>query len=285
MEKQLGRELWNKVFRSGSMLSIFIGINVLLFCALGLLSTFEYLFTKNTTLANLITDYTGVTAFLPKLAYRFWTPFSYMFIHRELFHMLFNVLWLYWMGRILEDYIKPRQFCFLYLAGGLAGAILFIIAYNLFPAFADTLPFSPPMIGASASVMAIVVGCATYLPNYSLRLMFFGDVKLKYLAIAYVLLDLVSIAGNNPGGNFAHLGGALLGFLFIRSLKNGNDWTNIFQKAPRLKVIKNKPSSKSSSQEINQVLIDSILDKISSSGYESLTKAEKEQLFQASRKE
>lgn len=285
MEKQTGIKIWNKVFHSGSRLNLFIGINVIVFCVLGLLSTFEFLFTRSTSIANSITDYTGVTAFLPMLKYRFWTPFTYMFIHREIFHILFNMLWLFWMGRLLEQFISARQMTFLYLCGGLAGALVFIVSFNLFPAFSGDLAFAPPMIGASASVMAIVVGAATYLPEYSIRLLFFGDVKLKYLAAAYILLDLVSIAGTNPGGSFAHLGGALIGFLYIRSLKNGKDWSTIFNRTPRLKVVKSNAHVRQSGVEINQALIDSILDKISRSGYDSLTKTEKEQLFKASRKE
>ncbi|MXV51782.1 rhomboid family intramembrane serine protease [Pedobacter sp. HMF7647] len=221
-------------------------------------------------------------AYLPTLALKFWTPLTYMFTHVDFLHILFNMLWLFWLGKIFIDFLKQRQFVFVYLAGGLAGVLLFILAFNFLPAFKNDVQFSAPLIGASASVMAVVVATATLLPNYSIMLLFFGEVRLKYLAIGYIILSLIDIL-SNPGGSFAHLGGALFGFIYIKQLQSGNDWSKIFAKRSKLKVVrKNKSASRGNIPD--QDVIDNILDKISRSGYDSLTKFEKEQLFNASKK-
>lgn len=285
MKKSAGSELWHKMVHSGSRLNFFLGVNIIVFLAAGLIRAFEFIFSRSTLFADLLILNLAMPAYLPALAGKFWTPLTYMFAHQELFHFLFNMLWLYWLGRMAEGYLNKQQFTFVYLSGGLSGALLFIISYNLLPAFANSVSGSAPLLGASASVMAVVVATATLLPDFSLRLLFFGDVKLKYLAIVYVLLDIIGIAGLNPGGSIAHLGGALLGFAFIKSLRAGNDWSKIFSRQPRLKIIRNAPASSVRLQETDQEIIDRILDKISQSGYDSLSRKEKEQLFKASKKE
>jgi len=140
------------------------------------------------------------------------------------------------------------------------------------------------ILGASASVSAIVIAVATLLPDYSIMLLLFGAVRLKYLALAFVIIDFLSIAASNPGGGIAHLGGALLGFLYIKQLQNGNDWSKIFQKQKKLKIVSNQKTGSIVNRLPDQDIIDGILDKISKSGYESLSKKEKEQLFNASKK-
>jgi membrane associated rhomboid family serine protease len=207
-----------------------------------------------------------------------------MFAHEQFLHFLFNMLWLYWMGQIFEEFLNKRQFTFVYLVGGLVGALLFIIAFNTLPAFKDGVQFSGPLIGASGAISAIVIATATLLPEYSIRLLFIGEVRLKYVALVYIILDIIGILGN-PGGSFAHLGGALLGFIFIKQLQGGRDWSKIFQKRKPLKVVsRNRVVPKPAANVIpDQDVIDRILDKISKSGYGSLTKLEKEQLFNASK--
>jgi hypothetical protein len=187
------------------------------------------------------------------------------------------------MGRIFEEYLNNRQFTFTYLAGGLVGAFFYLLAYNLLPAFSNNVTNSS-LLGASAGVNAIVIATATLLPEFTIGLLFFGQVRLKYLALAFIVLDFLSIASSNPGGSIAHLGGAFLGFIFIRQLQKGNDWSNIFQKKSKLKVIRTDKSSVRQSILPDQEVVDRILDKISRSGYESLSKKEKEQLFKASEK-
>lgn len=284
MNKNVIRELYDHVFQSGDRLSLLIGINVLVFLLINLIALFEFLFTSITPVADWLTMQLSVPAHLSVLPYKFWTILTYMFTHRALFHLLFNMLWLYWMGRIFLDFLNKRQFIFTYLAGGLSGALIFILAYNTLPVLAaSNTPTS--MLGASASIMAIVVATATLVPNYAIRLLLFGDVRLKYLALAYLIMDIIGISGGNPGGNIAHIGGAILGFIYIKQLQNGNDWSKIFKKRSKLRVVKKQNEAKSDSTAINQAVIDSILDKISKSGYESLTPSEKKQLFKASKTE
>lgn len=278
-------ELKFKLLHSGSRMYQFIGINIAVFLVINLLAVFQFLFTGSDSMADKLVLQLSLPAYLPELPYKFWTVLTYMFSHRSLFHILFNLLWLFWMGRIFEDFLNKRQFTFTYLAGGIAGALFYILAYNLFPVFSASLPLSY-LIGASASVMAIVIATATLLPDYSINLLFFGAVRLKYLAIVFVLLDLIFLAGENPGGSFAHLGGAALGYIYILQLRKGNDWSKLFHRKPRLRPIRNDAAiNRRTANELpDQDIIDEILDKISKSGYDSLTKAEKEQLFRASNK-
>ncbi|MFD2162050.1 rhomboid family intramembrane serine protease [Paradesertivirga mongoliensis] len=284
MKQSMFKELWNKMFYSGSRLYLFIGINVIVFLVLGILRL-EYLFTRDIAITNWLQLNLSVPADLEKLLYKPWTVATYMFAHTEIFHFLINMLVLYWFGRIFEDFLNGKQFTFIYLAGGLFGALLFLLFYNIFPAFEDS-KYVSILLGASGSIMAIVVAIATLVPDYSVRLLLFGDVRLKYLALVYVLLDVISIAGTNPGGSIAHLGGSLFGYIFIKQLQNGNDWSKMFQSRKRLKVVKNSGIPPVSSSRVpEQELIDQILDKISRSGYNSLTQQEKEQLFKASNKE
>lgn len=165
------------------------------------------------------------------------------------------------------------------------GAVIYALAYNIFPVFASSI-YAATIIGSSASVMAIAVATATLVPDYSMNLMFIGSVKLKYLLIAYIVFDLISIASQNPGGSFAHLGGALLGFVYIKVLQGGNDLSGWFERKPTLKVVKNdrpNQTNRNKSSKVNQKEVDAVLDKVSKSGYDKLSKEEKEILFKASK--
>ena len=282
MRQSIFAELWFKMARSGSRLNLFIGINVLVFLFIGIIAVSDR-FTDGAS-AEWLTNQLAMPAWLPSLPYKFWTPITYMFLHREFFHILFNMLWLYWMGRIFEEYLKPEQFTFTYIAGGLAGALFYLIAYNVFPAFSVHAQNSV-ILGASASVNAVVVAVATLLPDYTIMLLFFGAVRLKYLALTFVIIDFLGIAASNPGGSLAHLGGALLGFIFIKQLQKGNDWSKIFKREKKLRIVRNQRSGPPANRLPDQEIIDEILDKISKSGYESLSSKEKQQLFNASKKE
>ncbi|RZK41455.1 MAG: rhomboid family intramembrane serine protease [Pedobacter sp.] len=279
MNSSIWRELKAKFFESGSPAMLYIGINVIVFVGFGLANVI-FSFSGNVGMVNsFITEYFAFPEDFSRLGTRFYTVLTYQFFHDGLFHILFNMLWLYWMGQLFLDFLKPRQFHFVYLGGGVLGALIFLLLYNIIPTFAN---HSGILIGASASVMAIVVATGTLLPDYSLRLMFFGDVKLKYLVLAYVVIDVLGAVGKNAGGSMAHLGGALFGFIFIKSLQNGKDWSTIFKRKPKLKVVKND-GPKNQNSNINQKEIDVILDKISKSGYDKLSKDEKETLFKASK--
>lgn len=286
-----------KILHSGSKLNLLIGINVLVFLLIYIPGTVEQLltgFSRPSLIISYAQEYLAMPAYFPQLLNRFWTPLTYMFMHNGIFHILFNMLWLYWMGQLFEEYLGTRRITGLYIAGGLAGALVYALAYNFLPAFSHSpqLPFVT-VAGASASVMAIVIATATLLPNYTLYLMFVGPVKLKWVALFYVLFDFLSIAGPNAGGEIAHLGGALLGFLYIKQLQRGNSWGKIdqlFKPKSKIKVVSHNAgfagrSSRNTNNIPQQDEIDRILDKISQSGYDSLNKQEKETLFRASNNE
>jgi membrane associated rhomboid family serine protease len=282
-------ELKMKVFYSGNRINLFIGINVIIFLTFIVFKVFEYLFTKQTLYSDLANDYLAVPSNLKSLLYKPWTLFTYMFIHADFFHILFNMLWLYWIGKILEEYLNGKKITFLYIAGGLAGAVVYITCYNLFPAFAERAVISTA-VGASGAVTAIIVATATLLPNHTISLLFLGPVRLVWIAIFYFIVDFVSLLGPNAGGSLAHIGGAIFGFLFIKSLQKGNDWSNPFEEffkpKPTLKVVStnyNAPQKAQKTSIPDQDEIDKILDKISQTGYNNLTKKEKEILFNASK--
>ncbi|RYD80342.1 MAG: rhomboid family intramembrane serine protease [Sphingobacteriales bacterium] len=206
-----------------------------------------------------------------------------MFFHADILHILFNMLGLFWFGNIFMSFLNSRQFHFVYLAGGIFGGLFAIAFLNVFPAFSGSL-LNVNIIGASAAVMAIIVAAATLVPNYTIMLFLFGEVKIKWIAIVYFVLDFLAIGSVNAGGSLAHIGGAILGFVFIKSLQNGSDWSKIFERKPKLRVVKNEqPIKKPTFKGVSQSEIDEILDKISTSGYDKLTATEKEKLFKASK--
>jgi hypothetical protein len=212
-----------------------------------------------------------------------------MFMHASVFHILFNLLWFYWFGQIFEEYLGKNRTLGLYLMGGLTGAFFFVLCYNTVPFYTQlNVAYGSTLVGASASVMAIIVATATLLPDYTIPLILIGPVKLKWLALFFVVVDFLGITSANAGGELSHLGGAFIGFVYIKQLQNGHDWiagiTNLFKPRPKLKVV-SKNNSRSYNDLPRQEEIDMILDKISKSGYDSLTKQEKEILFRASNNE
>jgi len=275
-----------KVFRSGNPVFFYIGLNTIVFVAVALFGV-TYFLAGNTSIRfmDYVREYLAFPAALSKVPVRFYTILTYQFLHKDIFHVLFNMLGLFWMGRIFLDFLKPRQFHFVYLAGGVMGALFFTLAYNFIPVFSTSL-FGATIIGSSASVMAIAVAVITLVPDYQITMLLIGNFKLKYLVLAYVVIDLIGIATTNPGDSFAHLGGAFLGFGYIKLLQKGKDWSNLFKKKTKLKVVRNdspKSGGKSNGHVVNQREVDAILDKISKSGYNKLSKEEKETLFKASK--
>jgi hypothetical protein len=226
-----------------------------------------------------------------------------MFLQEDFFHIFFNMIVLYFGGRIFLEYLNERKLLSTYILGGLSGELFYILAFNVFPVFSESVYYSVAL-GASASVLAILVAAATYVPDYSVVLVLFGKVKLKYLALVVVLIDLLSISRGNAGGHIAHLGGAFWGFIYIWYFKKGTDMTLNLSSMNFRKFFKyfTKPKDTTkydttanegrplTDEEYNyrrnnhQEKIDHILDKISKSGYSSLTKDEKELLFKSSNK-
>jgi membrane associated rhomboid family serine protease len=231
-----------------------------------------------------------------------WTIITYMFMHdlTGILHILFNMLVLYWFGRLFVEYLGSDKLIAVYVLGGLAGGIAYLLAYNTIPFFVDKAQtYQIGMVGASAAVDAIVVATATLLPNYTFFLLFFGPVRIKYIAAITVFLSFLGTVGSNAGGNIAHLGGALIGFVYMKQLQAGSNWgawitmtldwiKGLFKSKPKVKVSYRKEANVSSrpttsGKNYTQDEIDAILDKISAAGYESLTKEEKEKLFNASK--
>jgi rhomboid family protein len=277
-----------KLLKSHSRIMLLIGINVAVYLLVTIPSVMENIFSRTDMVSLYVKEYLWLPASLTRLLHRFWTPFTYMFMHAGIFHILFNMLWLYWIGQIFEEYLGNKRTIGVYILGGLTGALFFVLFYNVLPIFAHEpgLVAGSTIVGASAAVMAIVIATATLLPDYTLFLMFLGPVKLKWLALFMVIVDFIGIAGLNAGGELSHLGGALFGFVYVKQLQRGNDWvgffTNMFKKRSKLKIaVKN--NSKNTSNKPRQEEIDRILDKISQSGYDSLSKQEKEILFRASK--
>jgi membrane associated rhomboid family serine protease len=218
-----------------------------------------------------------------------WTLITYSFIHNGFFHLLWNMVLLFYSGRLLLNLFPERIFINNYFLGVISGGLIFTGSYALFPVFAGTYP---PMIGASAGVMAVFIFICSYTPNQEIRF-FFINLKLKYLGITFFFIDVIQIPYGNAGGHLAHIGGAILGFFYARQLSEGRDigfgfqniWQSIFSKK-YLKTVyraaqKKSPDSKFNGESDHQNKIDSILDKISNSGYDSLSKEEKDYLFRA----
>lgn len=287
--------IWQEIkqsFQQGGTLVRLIYINLAVFLAYNIL--FAFFFLAGTRIDHTLTSFLAVPAHVPTLFSRPWTILTYMFFHQNFIHILFNLLWLYWMGRIFLEFLSPKKMLGVYIMGGIAGALLFILFYNIFPVFNQSLPLSRAL-GASAAVYAIVFAVVAHSPNLTLRLAFLGPVKLKFIGLALVFLDIMGIAGSNAGGHIAHLGGALFGLLFINSKKNGVDltkpidWfidafttTSAEKKRKKMRVTHKVPRDDyeyNKQKADNQAEIDRILDKISQGGYDALTKEEKETLF------
>jgi len=276
------------MFRTGSKLYLLIGINVIVFLAINIPGQLEKLMFRSDLISTYTTDYLWLPSYLPKLLTRFWTPVTYMFMHSGIFHILFNMLWLYWIGQIFEEFLGEKRTVGLYLLGGLAGALLFVASYNIFPAFTQSgLVLISAAVGSSAAVMAIIAGAATIAPNYTIMLFGVIPIKLKWIALFYVATGFLGISGANAGGEISHIGGALFGFIYVKQLQRGRDMvgaiSSLFKSRSKLKVVSNN-KDKSSADTPRQDEIDRILDKISKNGYDSLSKQEKEILFRASKK-
>ena len=219
-----------------------------------------------------------------------WSLISYFFLHLGFTHILWNMLFLYWFGKIIQDNIGNNAVISLYVLGGIIGGLSYMALFNIIPYYDNRISESL-MLGASAGVFSIVAGSATLLPNYTFYLLFLGPVRIKYIALFYILLSFLDVTGSNAGGEIAHLGGAMIGYLFIRQLQNGVNMgegviniINFFNKEKNKKKEENYSRTEETKYDISQDEIDKILDKISESGYSSLSKNEKEKLFNASKK-
>lgn len=276
-------------------------INVVIFLAMVLLFVISYV-SKNEGVYTFVEKFFLIPPRFSDFITRPWTIITYSFAHSiGIWHILGNMLGLYWFGKLFVEYLGSDKLIAVYILGALAGAVVYLSMYQLVPFFIERSGH-PGMIGASAAVFAVMVAIATLLPDYTFFLLFFGPVKIKYIAAVYVVISLIGIVGPNEGGNLAHLGGALMGFIYTKQMQVGVNWggwitstlqwfTGLFKPSPKVKVSyrKDEPRKKSSApadafNKASQAEIDAILDKISDKGYESLSKEEKEKLFNASKK-
>jgi membrane associated rhomboid family serine protease len=300
-------------YKFGSPLIKIIFINAFIFIAINFLLIIDFFVKSN--LGDFVLEHLSFKA-NRELLYQPWSILSYQFTHVGFMHILFNMLWLYWFGNIISDFIGKNKILPIYILGGFFGAIFYSIITILLQYTRPDLSTNGIMYGASAGVMAIVIATATLAPNYEIRMLFLGNVRIKWIAFITILLDILMIRDGNLGGHLAHLGGAFFGWIYIIQLRNGRDFAhtfynvidffkNIFKKNPKLKVVHNQKEKvfaheekkqqqnhkqtqqrhHSMNKQEKQKQLDSILDKINSSGYDSLSKDEKDFLFQMSKED
>lgn len=294
---------WDSIrskFKQGTIVTRLIFINTGIFLVLRLALVLLSLFKVE---GNGFMDFLQMPSYLPQFLATPWTAFTYMFVHLDLMHILFNMLWLFFFGGMFLRWFSPRQLGGLYIIGGLFGALFFAVFYNLLPAFEGV---NASLMGASASILALGIAVAFYRPDEPVSLFLLGTIKLKWLAIVMVVMDVLSLNGNNAGGSMAHLGGAVAGLVFGWTLRRNIDitrWINpfidfittLFRPRPRMKVTYQRSKSEKTykAPDVDQEYrdkrkaemdrLDTILDKIKKSGYDSLTAQEKQQLFESSK--
>jgi len=281
-----------KSFREGSVLTRLIYINIGVFLLIRILHVFSFLAGDEFLLLNWLALPDNPQEFILKP----WTLATYMFLHFNFLHILFNIIGLYWFGKLFLYRFEQDKLLGLYIMGGLAGGVLYMVAYNIIPVFQSV---NSVLLGASASIFAILIALAVYEPNREIHLAFIGAVKLKYIAGIYLLLSVIGISTSNPGGNIAHIGGALWGYLYILQLRKGKDMSSglvkfinrlagFFKPRSKIRVTHKQPPRDdyeyNRQKQQKQEDINRILDKIAKSGYESLTKKEKEILFRQGKK-
>jgi len=295
-----------RTFRQKSILSTLILINVGVWILVKVIQVLFFLFNHpDVAIADeWIAHYFALPAAFPALVARPWTFLTYMFLHIDFWHILFNMLWLFWFGKIFLEFMNSRQLLITYLVGGLAGGLLYVCAFNIFPVFQVEELKRSVALGASASIMAIVVAASFYVPNYSIQLLFIGRIKIIYLSLALFIIDFFAIPSGNAGGHIAHIGGALWGFIYVLLIRQGfakqffrfpgsiPQGLKKFFRFSKLHVSSRNPEYKrpmtddeyNFNKNLQQKKIDEILDKIAKGGYDTLTREEKEFLFKSSGK-
>lgn len=307
---QILDDLRNVFRRKDDTLTQLLVVNIGVFVAYGLFQVVLFLMhmgpERDGPITEFVRDQLWLPASLPRLLTHPWTLITYFFTQFELLHLLFNMLFLFWFGQLIQEYVGSARLLSLYILGGIAGGLFYILCYNVFPVFQSYVDDST-LVGSSAAVYAVVVGAATLLPDHRFSLLLIGSVRIVYIAAAYVLWSLISIAISNSGGNLAHLGGALMGYLFISQLRQGRDLgapitavinftKGLFNRRSKMHISYSRPrtyepvepsgasrGSKSapvpkSAAAIRQEEVDAILDKMLVSGYNSLTLEEKRKL-------
>ena len=282
------------VFRTNNRMGQIIVLNVVVFIFLNIVKATYGFGPEGELFYKEFLPWFGIPTKGIDVLFHFWTLFTYMFSHVAFFHILWNMLLLYWFGRILQDLLGQEKLLYAYLGGGLAGGVLFAV-FTFFPGLFSG---SSALIGASGGVLSVVVAAATLTPNFQISLILIGPVKIKYLALFIFITSTVLDFNLNTGGKLAHVGGALFGFLYINQLQNGTNlaapleqiaafFNRRKQTRSHMRVVhkntQNKGPQTSNSADLEK-RVDEILDKINSSGYDSLSKSERELLFRASKR-
>ncbi|REJ63199.1 MAG: rhomboid family intramembrane serine protease [Bacteroidetes bacterium] len=291
----------------GDYLTRLLYLNISVFLLFALTNAFTSLFTGNFGLIpNLADDLLALPSDPLRLLLRPWTILTYMFTHFGFRHILFNMIVLYFSGKILMEYLGEKRMLALYIYGGIGGGLLYIMLYNLSPILGQG-----SMVGASAGCIAVLVAGALYMPQMPVRLWGIFEIKYWMLAAGIVTLDVLNLTGSNAGGHIAHLGGAIVAFFFIRSMRQGHEWNvYLFQIIDAVRNMLFRPKSKkkrrgfsfgessyvkyeevkkpkgaSTKSSQDTAKMDTILDKIKEKGYDSLSKEEKAYLFKISNEE
>lgn len=296
MSNVLWRDIRSTLRRNDGVVYRLLLALVLVFVALHLARLPAFLLNHPLTTDTLLRPI-ALPASLPDLLRQPWSLLTYAFTHLNLFHLLFNALMLFWFGKILCEFMNPRVLFPLFVGGALAGALLYLAAYNLLPVLSPHRE-SARLIGASAGAMAVMTAAATLVPDYTMFLLLLGAVRIKWIAVSLLVLSLIAIPGPNSGGQIAHLGGAFIGFLYIRLLQHGHDplarlYRLFFRKKPAGVIRKKAHEARrwpmvfqvteppAKTPELNrEERLNRILDKISASGYNALSEDEKEFLRQ-----
>jgi len=274
-------------YNTGNIVEKLIYLNVALFICTLLISVLQGLYKGE---MNFIMEWFSLENDINTLFRKPWSILSYGFLHAGFLHILMNMIVLYFIGNLFLEYFTEKQLLNFYILGTLFGGIFFLFSQNYFPLFEGK---STVLVGASAGISAIFIGITTYIPNYQIKLRFIGFVKLWYLAAFWISLDILGLIGSNAGGHFAHLGGALFGFIYVSRASNkeisflNNLWGMFSSKNKKMKTVyksSTKRKNNVNNTNSNQVKIDAILDKISKSGYDTLTKEEKDFLFKQGKK-
>ncbi len=289
------RNIWSDIvhqFRMGSVIIRIIIICLAVFIGMETLHIILWS-TQRDDLYTTVFRWLALPYDLSVLAVRPWTIITYMFLHAGVGHILYNMLWLYWFGEIYQLYMRERRALAVFIGGGLAGAALSIAAYHILPPLRPLIP-AATLVGASAGIEAIMFAATALNPDHRVRLFIIGEVPLKFVAIGVFILNYVAITYGNAGGEIAHIGGAVFGFTYIKSLQAGTDWFSFLDKIGRLFNRSGRnmkathvsrgaaAAAKSERPSSEQKKLDEILDKISRSGYNSLSKEEKDFLFKYS---
>jgi membrane associated rhomboid family serine protease len=288
-------------YKNGGITIRLIFINVVIFLAINILAVFGKLLgtgTEANILYALAEIFTLKTSFIDLVTHP-WGLFTSIFAHFSLWHLLFNMVFLYFSGRMFEQLFNQKRLLYTYLLGGIAGGAFEILAHAVFPGLWEMAP--NPVVGASGSIMAIFFSIAFYRPQMTVNLFGLLPVRIIILAGAFFLLDFLKLGDNDGTAHFAHIGGAVIGMIGVQNLsssgniitqvsKFGDRIAGLFKRRSKLKVQysnsevrREKDEDYNARKKQNQSEIDRILDKISKSGYDSLSKKEKDFLFNQSK--